>query len=74
MQATVDPDWTQIISEGWQPRDQRMTIETVTGQLTVTTNGRAAPTESFVLTLTLGSAAFVRASYGVVAASDWAKN
>ena len=27
LQAEVDPDWTQIISEGWQPRDPRMTIE-----------------------------------------------
>ena len=42
VQAEVDPDWTQIISEGWQPRDPLMTIETVTGTMTVTTNGVAA--------------------------------
>jgi hypothetical protein len=69
--AEVDPDWTEIVSEGWQPADPRMTIETVTGNLTVTTNGQAAAPESFTLTLTLGSAAHVR-GYGAVAAGDWA--
>ena len=67
----VDPDWTEVVSEGWQPADPLMTIETVTGNLTVTTNGQAVPPESFTLTLTLGSAAHVR-GYGAVAAGDWA--
>ena len=40
LQAEVDPDWTQIISEGWQPRDPRMTIEVVTGTVTVSIDGR----------------------------------
>jgi hypothetical protein len=71
VQAEVDPDWTQIISQGWQPRDRLMTVETVTGTLTVETNGVAAPPESFSLTLTLGSAAHARAGYGAVAAADW---
>ena len=71
LEAEVDPDWAQIISEGWQPRDPRLTIETVTGTLTVTTEGRAAPPESFSLTLTLGTAAHVHAGYGAVAAGDW---
>ena len=57
VQAEVDPDWTQLISGGWQPRDALMTIETVTGTLTVATKGVAAPPESFSLTVTLGSAA-----------------
>jgi hypothetical protein len=74
VQAEVDPDWAQIISEGWQPRDPRLTIETVTGTLTVTTEGRAAPPESFSLTLTLGTAAHVHAGYGAVAAGDWTVN
>jgi hypothetical protein len=69
--AEVDPDWTQIVSEGWQPADPLMTIETVTGNLTVTTNGQATAPESFTLALTLGSAAHVR-GYGAVAAGDWA--
>jgi hypothetical protein len=68
--AEVDPDWTEIVSEGWQPADPLMTIETVTGNLTVTTNGQAAAPESFSLTLTLGSAAHER-GYGAVAAADW---
>jgi hypothetical protein len=71
VQAEVDPDWTNIISQGWQPRDPLMTIETVTGTLTVATNGMAAPPESFSLTLTLGSAVHARAGYGAVAAADW---
>jgi hypothetical protein len=74
IQAEVDPDWTEIVSEGWQPRDPLMTIETVTGTMTVTTGGQAAPPESFSLTLTLGSAAHVRAGYGAVAAGDWTLN
>jgi len=72
VQAEVDPDWTQIISQGWQPRDPLMTIETVTGTMTVATNGVAAgPPESFSLTVTLGSAAYARAGYGAVAVADW---
>jgi hypothetical protein len=71
VEAEVDPDWAQIIAEGWQPRDARMTIETVTGTVTLTTNGQAAAPESFSLTLTLGTAAHVPAGYGAVAAGDW---
>jgi hypothetical protein len=71
VQAEVAPGWTQIISEGWQPRDPLMTIETVTGTMTVTTNGVAAAPESFSLSVTLGSAANVRAGYGAVAVADW---
>jgi hypothetical protein len=71
VEAEVDPDWAQIIAEGWQPRDARMTIETVTGTVTVTSNGQAARPESFSLTLTLGTAAHVPAGYGAVAAGDW---
>ena len=49
-----------------------MTIETVTGTMTVAKNGVAAgPPESFSLTVTLGSAAHARAGYGAVAAADW---
>jgi hypothetical protein len=71
VEAEVDPDWAQIIAEGWQPRDARMTIETVTGTVTVTTNGQAATPKSFSVTLTLGSAANVPGGYGAVAAGDW---
>ena len=71
VQAEVDPDWTRIISQGWQPRDRLMTVETVTGTLTVATKGLPAPPQSFSLSLTLGSAAHARAGYGAVAAADW---
>ena len=74
LQAEIDPDWTQIVSEGWQPRDPLMTIETVTGTVSVTTKGQVAPPESFSLTLTLGSAAHVHAGYGAVAAGNWTVN
>ena len=71
VQAEVAPDWTQIISQGWQPRDPLMTIETVTGTMTVTTNGMAAAPKSFSLSVTLGSAAHAGAGFGAVATSDW---
>jgi len=73
VQAQVDPDWTQIVSEGWEPADPLMTIETVTGNLTATTKGQAATPVSFTLTLTLGSAAHVH-GYGAVAAGNWTVN
>jgi hypothetical protein len=71
VEAEVDPDWTQIISQGWEPRDPLMTVEVVTGTLTVATNGVGSPPESFSLTVTLGSAAHARAGYGAVAVADW---
>ena len=71
VQAEVDPDWTNIISQGWQPRDPLMTIEVVTGTMTTATNGVAAAPQSFSLTLTLGSAAHARSGYGAVAVADW---
>jgi hypothetical protein len=74
LQVEVDPDWTQIISEGWQPADARMTIEVVTGTMTISTDGQAAPPQSFSLTVTLGTAAHVRSGYGAVAVGDWTLN
>jgi hypothetical protein len=74
VEAEVDPDWAQIIAEGWQPRDPRMTIETVTGTVTVTTDSQAAAPQSFSLTLSLGTAAHVHAGCGAVAAADWTVN
>ena len=74
LQAEIDPDWTQIISEGWQPRDPRMTIEVVTGTMTVSIGGQATPPQSFSLTLTLGTSAHVPSSYGAVAVGDWTLN
>jgi hypothetical protein len=69
--AEVDPDWTQIISQGWEPRDPLMTVEVVTGNLTIATGGAVALPQSFSFTLTLGSAAYARGGYGAVAVADW---
>ena len=71
VQAEIDPDWTRMISQGWQPRDALMTIEVVTGKLTVATNGVVGAAQSFSLIVTLGSAATTGAGYGAVATSDW---
>ena len=42
--------------------------------MTVSIGGQAAPLQSFSLTLTLGTAAYVRGGYGAVAAGDWTLN
>jgi hypothetical protein len=72
LQAVVDPDWTGLVSSGWQPVDPAMTIMSVTGTLTIDEVGRST-TESFALTVTLGSAA-ARPGYGAVAVDDWTVN
>ena len=71
VQAEIDPDWTRMISQGWQPRDALMTVEVVTGNLTVATNGVVGAAQSFTLIVTLGSAATTGDGYGAVATSDW---
>jgi hypothetical protein len=71
VQAEIAPDWTRIISQGWQPRDPLMTVEVVTGNLSVVTNGVVGAPQPFSLTVTLGSAAHAGAGFGAVTASDW---
>jgi len=39
--------------------------------MTVSTNGQGTPLQPFSLSVTLGSAAYVRDSYGAVAVGDW---
>jgi hypothetical protein len=70
VQVEVNPDWTELVAEGWQPRDPRLTMETVTGTMTVTTNGHVGVAESFSLSVTLGSAAHAP-GYGAVAVGNW---
>jgi hypothetical protein len=72
LQVMVDPDWTGLISSGWQPVDPAMTIMSVTGTLTTVEAGRTT-TQSFALTVTLGSAA-ARPGYGAVAVDNWTVN
>ena len=73
VEVEVDPDWTQLIAEGWQPRDPRMIMEAVTGTMTVTTNGVVGAPESFSLSVTLASAAHA-SGYGAVAVGNWVLN
>jgi len=42
--------------------------------MTVSIGGQATPPQSFSLTLTLGTSADVRSSYGAVAVGDWTLN
>jgi hypothetical protein len=68
--ATVAPDWTQLISGGWEPVDPLMTIMAVTGTITVTVDGRPGPPRSFSMALILGGARH-HPGYGAVAVSAW---
>jgi hypothetical protein len=72
LQVQVDPDWTGLVSSGWQPVDPAMTIMAVTGTLTTDQAGRTS-TRSFALAVTLGSARS-RPGYGAVAVDDWTVN
>jgi hypothetical protein len=68
--AVVAPDWTQLVSAGWEPVDPLMTIMVVTGTITVTTDGRPGPPRSFSLALSVGGARHYP-GYGAVAVSAW---
>jgi len=68
--ATVAPDWTQLLTGGWEPVDPLMTIMAVTGTITVTVDGKPGPTRSFSMALILGGAGH-HPGYGAVAVSAW---
>lgn len=69
LESQVDPDWLALISTGWEPTDPAMTMLTVTGTLT-TSSQRGPVAQSFSLVVTLGSNGS-RAGYGAVAVDDW---
>ena len=69
LECQVDPDWLALISTGWEPTDPAMTMLTVTGTLT-TSSQRGPVAQSFSLVVTLGSNGS-RAGYGAVAVDDW---
>ena len=69
LESQVDPDWLALISTGWEPTDPAMTMLTVTGTLT-TSSQRGPVAQSFALVVTLGSNGS-RAGYGAVAVDDW---
>ena len=68
--ATVAPDWTQLVSGGWEPVDPLMTIMAVTGTITVTVDGKPGPPQSFSVAVILGGARH-HPGYGAVAVSAW---
>lgn len=68
--ATVAPDWTQLVAEGWEPVDPLMTIVAVTGTITVSVDGQPGSPRSFSMAVTLGGARH-HSGYGAVAVSAW---
>jgi hypothetical protein len=68
--ASVAPDWTQLVSTGWEPTDPLMTVMVVTGTVTVSVAGHGGPSRSFSMALTLGGARY-HGGYGAVAVSAW---
>ena len=65
----LDPQWQQMVSAGWQPRDLRMVGENVSGVLTVT-KATSAAIHGFSMTIWLGSAHW-HDGYGTVFVSSW---
>lgn len=70
LQVSESPEWTSVIATGWQPVDELMSIQVITGTLTTTGPGRPPAATSFSLTLTVGSAAH-HPGLGAVAAGQW---
>ena len=70
---SVNPEWTQALSAGWESVDPLMVIYDVSGTLTVTTPGRTSLVESISFGLTLGGASW-HAGYGAVAVDYWTIN
>jgi hypothetical protein len=68
--ASVAPDWTSLVAQGWEPTDPLMTIMTVTGTVTTTGPGQSGFPRSFSMALTLGGARH-HSGYGAVAVSAW---
>jgi hypothetical protein len=67
-----DPQFSQILSDGWQPVDRRFTVEDVSGLLAVI-HGQARITRHFSMTVYLGSAHWHQ-GYGTVLVDNWQEN
>lgn len=65
----ADPQFSQIVANGWQPVDERFTVEDVTGNLT-TTRGTSNTTKRFSMAVYIGSAHW-HDGYGTVLVGDW---
>lgn len=66
-----DPKWSQIVSDGWEPVDQRFQALDISGQLRVK-GGTVTSTHRFTMIIYVGSAHW-HAGYGTVAVSDWSE-
>jgi hypothetical protein len=67
--AQTDPEFSRVVASGWQPVDQRFTVEDVSGLLTVTRNGAVAR-RRFSMAVYVGSAHW-HPGYGTVLVDDW---
>lgn len=64
-----DPGWAQVIAQGWQPTDARMTAMDVSGLLTVT-RGSKSTVHHFTVEVYVGSARW-HAGYGTESVTAW---
>ncbi len=69
----VDPQWSQIIANGWEPTDTRLADYDVSGVLTVIRSGRPPVTHRFSMQVYVGSAHW-RQGYGSVSVSNWSES
>jgi hypothetical protein len=67
--VTVDPAWTQIIDQGWEPRDPLMSMMDVTGTLIVG-NGATTARHAVSMVLAVGSCDRVL-GLGAMAVQNW---
>jgi hypothetical protein len=67
--VTVDPAWTEIIDQGWEPRDPLMSMMDVTGTLIVRT-GTTTARHAVSMVLAVGSCDRVP-GLGAMAVQDW---
>ncbi len=70
----VEPDarWSQIIADGWQPVDQRFSVNDVSGQLTVR-QGSTTDDHRFSMVVYTGSARW-HDGYGTTLVSNWTES
>ena len=72
--VNVSPDtqWSQILTSGWEPIDERFAVEEVSGVLTATRRGARAE-HSFSVQAYLGSAHW-QEGYGTALVDDWVES
>jgi hypothetical protein len=70
----VEPDarWSQIIADGWQPVDERFSVNDVSGDLTVR-HGSTTVDHRFSMVVYTGSARW-HGGYGTTLVTDWTES